>query len=208
MSQRYKILLYGVVSALAVWLIAFGAYQIAASRTVTLDKIRAYAESVDLAKLSADERAKAIQKLADMLNRLSFEDRREARLARLWEKWFAQMTEDERAQFLEATLPTGFKQMIGAFEEMPSERRQRAINDAVRGLREAQTQMAKGGAPMPTNAVMLSEDLQKRAATLGLKTFYSESSAQTKAEMAPLLEELQRMMEGGRFMYGGGPRNR
>lgn len=207
MSPRYKILLYGLASALGVWLIAFAAYHIAAARTMTLDKVRAYAESVELAKLSADERAKAIQRLADMLNRLSFEDRREARLGRVWEKWFAAMTEAERAQFLEATLPTGFKQMIGAFEEMAPERRQRAINDAVRGLREAQTQMAKGGTQMPTNAIVLSEDLQKQAATLGLKTFYSESSAQTKAEMAPLMEELQRMMESGRFMYGGGRRN-
>jgi len=202
-------LLYGVVSVLAVWLLAFAAYQFAAARKVTMEKVRAYAASVDLAQLSADERAKAIQRLADMLNRLSFEDRREARLGRLWEKWFAQMTEAERAQFLEATLPTGFKQMIGAFEEMPAERRQRAINDAVRGLREAQTQMAKGGAPMPTNGVMLSEDLQKQAATIGLKTFYGESSAQTKAELAPLLEEMQRLMQSGRFMMGGGgPRNR
>jgi len=204
MSPRYRILGFAAAGLLAVWVIAFAGYKIAASLKVTADKVRVYAKSVDLSKLSADERARAIAKLAAMLNALSIEERRQARLNRVWEEWFAQMTEEEKAQFIEATMPTGFKQMIGAFEELPEERRQRAINEALRGLREAQARMqAEGGLPASTDAPLLSEDLQKQMATIGLKTFYSQSSAQTKAELAPVLEELQRMMENGRFIFGG-----
>ena len=126
-------------------------------------------------------------------------------MGRLWEQWFAEMTDAERAQFIELTMPTGFKQTIAAFEKMPEEKRQRAISEALRGLREAQTQMKKsGGQPASTNTPALSEDLQKQIATIGLKTFYSDSSAQTKAELAPVMEEMQRMMEDGRFVFGGG----
>lgn len=205
MSPRYKFLLYGVAGFVAIWLAALGVHQFAASRKVTVDKIRSYAGSVDLSRLSAAERARAIARLAAMLNALSYDERREARMGRLWEKWFAQMTDAEQAQFVELTMPTGFKQMVGAFEKMPEDRRQRAISDALRSMREAQAQMKKtGGQPASTNTLVLSEDLQQRIATIGLKTFYSDSSAQTKAELAPVLEEMQRMMEEGRFTFGGG----
>ena len=209
MSPRYRILVLAGAGLVAAWIIAFAGFKIAAGLKVTGDKVRSYAESMDLSKLSASDRAKALRKLADMLNALSPEERRQARMNRIWEQWFAQMTDEEKSQFIEATLPTGFKQMIGAFEEMPEDRRQRAINEALRGLREAQARMqAEGGMPATGNAPVVSEDLQKQMATIGLKTFYSQSSAQTKAEVAPLLEEMQRMMESGRFTFGGGRRGR
>ena len=169
---------------------------------MTAEKVKAYAESVDISKLSGEARAKAIQELADKLNALSLEERRKARLERAAWSWFDRMTEEEKAGFIEATMPTGFKQMLTSFEQLPEEKRRKAIDDALRRLREARDQAGSrpgGGNRGGTNSPpVLSDELQAKMRTIGLKTFYSQSSAQTKAELAPVLEELQRVMESGR----------
>jgi hypothetical protein len=117
------------------------------------------------------------------------------------------MTEDEKAAFVELTMPTGFKQMLASFEQLPEDKRRKSIDDAVKRLKEAQEQTKEEGEAAPeagTHAPpVLSKELQEKIATIGLKSFYSESSAQTKAELAPMLEELQRMMESGRMFRGG-----
>jgi hypothetical protein len=190
------------VVLVGIWALAAVGFVIARNAKVTAEKVRAYVESVDLAKLSAADRAKALQELADKINRLSREERQRLRLDRTAIGWFEQMTEDEKGQFIEATMPTGFKQMITAFEELPEEKRRRAVDNALRGLREASNRMQGSAAVVGvTNPPPISEELEAKVRTIGLKTFYSQSSAQTKAELAPVLEELQRVMEmgGGRF---------
>jgi hypothetical protein len=201
LTSRWRPVAYALVAIAAVWSLAALGFKIAREAKVTAEKVTAYMQATDLSKLSAEDRAKALRKLADKLNALPYEERRRARLDRSTARWFELMTEDEKAQFLEATMPTGFKQMLSAFEELPEEKRKRAIDDALRRLREARDQIrAEGGSFQPegTNGPVLSDELQARIRTIGLKTFYSQSSAQTRAELAPVLEELQRTMESGR----------
>lgn len=200
-NPRKRAIGTALLAVAAIWMVALAGYFIAKNAKVTADKVRAYVAAVDLSKLSAADRAAALRKLAEMLNRLSLEERRELRMGRTIGDWFAQMTEEEKAAFIEATMPTGFKQMIAAFEELPEEKRKRTVDQAMKRLREQQQQGALGESN-GTNAPPLSPELEAKVRTIGLKSFYSESSAQTKAELAPLLEELQRSMESGRPFRG------
>ena len=121
-----------------------------------------------------------------------------------WREWFNSLTEAEKGQFIEATMPTGFKQMLNAFEDHAG--RQAEAGDGRGDKRMKETPDLGTGRNASEDASMyttnapanLSPDLEKKALTIGLKTFYSESSAQTKVEMAPFLEELQHQMESGR----------
>lgn len=204
LNQRQRSVLWAVAVLAAIWVVAFVGYTIAKNAKVTPEKVRAYTQSVDFGHLSAADRAKAIKKLADMLNALSLEERQSLQLDRTAYRWFEQMTEEEKGEFLEATMPTGFKQMLAAFEEMPEDKRRHTVDQALKQMKEAREKMATSGQMPPpgTNSIVLSEELQQKVTTIGLKSFYSQSSAQTKAEMAPLLEEMQRMMESGRMLRG------
>ena len=201
-NQRQRPVVLAMIALVLIWAVAIGGYELAKNARVTPEKLRAYVESVDFSHLSAAERAAAIKKFADMLNALSLEERRSLRLKRM--AWFDQMTEAEKSEFLEATLPTGFKQMLAAFEEMPPEKRQKVVDQAVKQMKEAGEKMAGGGQSTPAGAggPGLSPELQEKVTKIGLQSFYSQSSAQTKAELAPLLEEMQRQMESGRMLRG------
>lgn len=205
-NRRWRPVWLSALVVLVLWALALTGYSIAKAHRVTVESVRAYIESVDLGKLSGTDRAKAIRRLADMLNALSLEERQKTRLERLTWAWFNQMTEQEKAGFIDATMPTGFKQMLTAFEQLPEDKRRKTIDDTLRRLRQDQKRMqaadSDDGQPDTNGPPIVSDELQAKIRTIGLKTFYSQSSAQTKAELAPVLEELQRVMESGRPFHG------
>jgi hypothetical protein len=207
MNARYRPIVFAVLALMGVWLAALGGYALSEHFKMTADKLRAFVHDTDLSKLSGPARDQALRDLGDKINALSPEERRQARVDRLWNDCFRQMTEEEKGRFLDATLPSGFHQMLISFEQQPPEKRQKAIDDAIKRLREARDNPPEKPTetnPNDTNAPpVLSEDLQKKVDTIGLNSLYSSSSAATKAELAPLLEEIQKTMESGRMLRGG-----
>ncbi len=197
-------MLVAVSAIIVIWAVALGGYLAAQRAKMTADKVSEFGRSLDFAKLSGAQRAAALRELEDRINRLPMEERQKWRIDGEWRAWFNQLTENEKGQFIEATMPSGFKQMLNAFEDWPADRRKRALDSAIKRMKE-NPELGSGRNPSQdatlytTNApVNLSPELEKKALTIGLKTFYSESSAQTKVELAPLLEELQHQMESGR----------
>jgi hypothetical protein len=196
-NQRQRFLAWAVVSILGIWLAAWAGHWYFESLKVTAAKVRTYVESVKFDQLAGAARAHVLKELEDKLNALSYEERQQLQSEHAVDGWFAQMTEDEKSQFIEATLPTGIKQMIDAFQQLPEDKRQRLIDNAMRNLRVANDRNPNGNG---TNRPPVSPGLEAKIRTIGLKTFYSQSSAETKAEAAPLLEELQRQMQSGRVV--------
>jgi len=206
MNARLRPVFFALAALVAVWLLTVAGYALSDHWKMTAEKLRAYLSQTDLNRLSGEARAKALRDLEDRINALSAEERRNARLGGLWAKWFAEMTDEEKSAFLDATLPTGLKQMLTSFEQLPSEKRKLAIDGAIKNLKEAREKSPeefKKSNASRTNGPVMSEDLQKQVAAIGLKSVYTDSSAEAKAELAPLLEEIQKNMETGRLFRGG-----
>jgi len=207
MNARYRPVVVALAALLGVWLAALGGYALSDHFKMTAEKLRAFVQGTDLSKLSGAARAKALRELAAKINALSPEERRQSRVDKLWNDWFRDMTEEEKSQFLDATLPSGFHQMLASFEQQPPEKRQRAIDDAIKQLRKERdnpSQKTNESNLNDTNAPpVLSEELQQKVTTIGLNSVFTSSSAETKAELAPLLEEIQKTMESGRMFRGG-----
>jgi len=205
-------LLYALLALAVAWMVALGVHAVFKHSQMTAEKIHAFIAQYDFRQLSKEARAKALRDLAAKINALSADERKKARHERLWNPWFQEMTDEEKGEFLEATLPTGFKQMMASFESLPADRRQKNIENAIKRLREDRESPppddpnAEPQAPDTNAPPVLSEELQRKIVMTGIKTVYTGASAQTKAELAPLLEELQKNMESGRFMMRGGPR--
>jgi len=201
-SQRHRPVLLAAAALLFIWVAAIAGYKIAQNAKVTPDKVRTYIADVDFGHLSPADRSAAIQKLAAMLNALTLDERHALRGDHSAYKWFDQMTDAEKSAFLEATMPTGFKQTIAAFEKLPPDQRKRIVDQSVKQMRDARSRMIASG-QMPSqnsNGPVLSQDLQDEVTKIGLQTYYSQSTAETKAELAPFLEEMQKTMESTRML--------
>lgn len=198
MNPKKKTVLTAAGILAAVWVLALGGFLYARSLKVTPEKVRDSLAGLKLEGRDAGDREKALGRFADQLNQLGADERREVRADEEWRRLFQEMTDAEKLGFIEKTLPTGVKQALEAFEKLDGSKRQQAVADAVKRMREGQPNRGQGGPPP------LSDEARERIIQSGLGAYFRESSAQTKAELAPVLEEIQRAMESGRLLRNRG----
>ena len=164
-----------------IWVVAGGVVFLAHKSRPTAASVRVFAESHPVSALQGKERARQLDRLADQLNQLEFEERRELRLSKALDSTFQSLTPEEQTRFLDRTLPAGMTQMMEAFNKMEPEKRKRFVDRALEEMR------SHG----PDQRPPVDDANMKRIVGEGLKAFYNDSSAETKMDLAPLIEEMQ-----------------
>lgn len=173
----------------AIWAIAAGAIYLARSRKATAQSVSAYIEASDINSKSGADRRKVIDHVAAMLNRISLDERDQLRHQHVTDRFFRSLTPEEQAAFLDATLPTGFKQMMDAFNKMDPAKRKEFVDHALSEMRNRD-----GGQP-PRD---VDEKNVQKIVDEGLHAFYSDANADVKLDLAPLIEQMQKNLQGSR----------
>jgi hypothetical protein len=182
-----KIWLKAVGLITAVWIIAALAIHFAHDRQPTVASVTDFVHSTDLNSLSPADRARAIARMEDMVNRISFDERQQLNRTRVNRDFFGQLTAEEQGAYLDATLPTGFKEMMESFNKMDPVKRKQFVSRALEQMKENQ---GDGPPPSPQQAQIAQHVIDQ-----GLKSFYSDASADTKLDLAPLVEQMQQNLQ-------------
>lgn len=188
MSHRNLFLVKGLLALGLVWALAWGLMRWARAARPTPAKIIAFVEANPLSEAGdAEGRKSVIAELATLLNGLEASQVRELeeRAARDPRRdFFEEMNSEEQRFFMERRVGRAFQQMMESFNEMDREERRRVVERSLKQMREER------GAPARLEEV--DPDVAERITEAGLEAYYEDASAETKIDLAPLLEEMQR----------------
>ena len=180
-----------VVVLVAVWVVAGGIIFWARSVKPTPEKLVRYLDTHPVAGASPKQEASLVDKVAAQLNQLNYEQRREMRMSKKLDAFFRSLAPDQRSRFLDLTLPSGFKEMMESLNKMTHEKRKEFVDKALADMKKHQDD------EIPPEQRQFDANSEK-IVNQGFKSFYSDASAETKMDMAPLIEQFQRNMQGMR----------
>ena len=185
-----KVWIKTLLVLVAVWAVGYGIiYGLHASKP-TAESVSAYLARTDVAQEQGRERARLITKVEDQLNDVSFDDRQKLQRSGDLRHFFLSLTTPEQEAFLDATLPADFKQIMDAFNKMAPEKRRQFVAHAVEDMKKRGTD---GNGPPPGVDPKINEHFINQ----GLRSFYKDASPDTKLDLAPLLEQMQRNLQMG-----------
>jgi len=171
----------------ALWAVAAIVIYFAKSSQPTAASVTAYVHSLNMDALQGSDRARAIERMENMVNRISFDDRQALDRGRVNREFFDKLTPDEQGAYLDATLPTGFQQLMDAFNKMDPVKRKLIVSKALEQMKENE-----GNGP-PPGAVQ--SNIEQHVIDQGLKSFYRDANADVKLDLAPLVEQMQLNLE-------------
>lgn len=181
-----------------IWILVFAVRSVAASKKITAERLEneiselAFDDwSEDSGSSSeAEERENEIRRIADMVNRLDFAERQKNRENQSAEDFFRKLDAREKNLFVDLTIVETMGRFMEALDQMPPEQRKEFVQKGLSEIQEGRTEadMAR--------AQEMDEDLLTKISEEGMRAYFNKASADTKLDLAPLMEAMNEVMQG------------
>ena len=183
-----------------VWTCVWGIRAYAGSRKITAERVnRAVAEanfadwSAQTASPDATEAARReeeLRKIAFLVNRLDFQEREKNRENRSGEAFFGKLAPTEKSLFIDLTIVESMGRFMESLDTMKPEQRKKFVEQGLKEINEGRTKAEM------ERADQLGADLLDKISQQGMKAYFEKSSADTKLDLAPLMEAMNESMQG------------
>lgn len=209
--QRRRTIIRALIVVAGVWAAVWAVRAFADSRRATAASLRQSIAAVGFDDWSGHDtppdpaaaaaRQRELRKLAAIYNRLDFHEREKAREQRLGEELARRLTTAEKALFIELTVSESMNQFMEALDAMPPAERRRFVKEGLEEIAEGRT-----GDEIRRGKELLDQNLLARITSEGMRAYYEKASADTKLDLAPLMEAMNEVMQGLRGNDFGPPR--
>jgi hypothetical protein len=207
--RRNRVLLQSLLVLALIWGVVAGIRAIAGSKRITAEKVAAEIAEAGFEDWSgqsgapdaaaAKRRDEKLREVAGLLNRLDFAERQRNRDDRTTEAFFRKMSGEEKQLFVDLTIKESMGRFMEAIDALPPEKRKEFVKQGLKEIESGKT------AEEMARAQELGNNLLERIASEGMQAYFKNASADTKLDLAPLMESMNEVMQGLRGQEFGPP---
>lgn len=198
--RRGDVFVRAVVVLLVVWGCVWGIRAYAGSKKITAERVNRAVAAANFADWSgaasppdaaeAQRREGELRNIASLVNRLDFQEREKNRENRSGEAFFRKLAGDEKSLFIELTIVESMGRFMESLDAMKPEQRKKFVEQGLKEINEGRTKAEM------ERTDELGEELLEKISQQGMKSYFEKSSADTKLDLAPLMEAMNETMQG------------
>ena len=197
---RRKVIIKAAIVLLLVWSCVWVVRSYAGSRKITAERVNREVAAARFADWSAEQsppdaaeaqrRDKELRKIAKLVNGLDFQEREKNRDNRTGEAFFRKLAPTEKSLFIDLTIMESMGRFMESLDAMKPEQRKKFVEQGLKEINEGRTKAEM------ERADQLGADLLDQISQQGMKAYFEKSSADTKLDLAPLMQSMNETMQG------------
>lgn len=198
MNAKQSVIVKSLVVLALIWALVFAVRSFTSSKKITAERLDREVKELAFADWSnnpgsgavAREREEEIRRIADMVNRLDFAERERNRQSRSGEDFFRKLSTTEKNLFIDLTIVESMSRFMEALDQMPEKQRKRFVEQGLKEIREGRTEEEM------ERAQEMDNNLLTKISEEGMRAYFDKASADTKLDLAPLMEAMNEVMQG------------